>query len=67
MRRFGKSITASAAAIARQIAAGIDPRDVMLAGGVGLLGSGAAQIYPPAGLIVAGAILTGVAILGVRH
>ena len=45
---------------------GIDGRDVMCVVGVGLIGYGAWLIYPAAGFIAPGFILTGVAIFGVR-
>ena len=40
---------------------------LMLAGGVSMLAYGASMIADPAGLIIAGGIVTGVAIFGVRQ
>ena len=47
-------------------AAWIDRRDVVGLVGVGLLGYGASLIMPAAGFLVAGAVLTAVAVFGVR-
>ncbi|MGH6836815.1 MAG: hypothetical protein ACREC9_15035 [Methylocella sp.] len=44
----------------------IDARDLMLYAGLGLLGYGLYQIFPPAAFAIAGAILVYVAIFGVR-
>lgn len=43
-----------------------DPRDLILLIGLGLLAYGAWLVFPPAGFIVPGAILSSVAIFGVR-
>jgi hypothetical protein len=44
----------------------LDARDAMCVVGVGLIGYGAWLIYPAAGFIAPGVILTAVAIFGVR-
>ncbi len=44
----------------------VDRRDLVGLVGVGLIGYGAWLIFPPAGFIAAGLILSGVAIFGVR-
>jgi hypothetical protein len=44
----------------------VDGRDVMYIVGVGLIGYGAWLVYPAAGFIAPGIILTAVAIFGVR-
>ncbi|MCK1503103.1 hypothetical protein [Bradyrhizobium sp. 188] len=46
--------------------ANIDARDVMLASGLALLAGGLWQVWPPAALIVPGAIISAVAILAGR-
>jgi hypothetical protein len=43
-----------------------DVRDVIGLVGLALIGGGAWMVYPPAGLICPGAIMTAVAIFGVR-
>lgn len=43
-----------------------DRRDFVGLAGLVLIGAGLGWIFPPAGLIVPGAILTGVAIFGVK-
>ena len=43
-----------------------DRRDFVGLVGVGLIGYGAWLVFPPAGFIVPGAIMAGVAIFGVR-
>lgn len=45
----------------------VDARDVMCVVGVGLIGYGAWLIYPAAGFIAPGVIVTAVAIFGVRN
>lgn len=47
-------------------AGGFDRRDAVGLAGLVLLGAGCGLIYPPAGLIVPGAILAAVAVFGVR-
>lgn len=54
------------AALLRVLLAPIGFREVLLLSGAGLLGAGASMIYPPAGFVVAGLILAGVAVFGVR-
>jgi hypothetical protein len=44
----------------------VDKRDVIFFVGVGLVGYGAFLIYPAAGFLAPGVILTGVSIFGVR-
>jgi hypothetical protein len=44
----------------------VDQRDLMCVVGLGLIGYGAFLIYPPAGFLAPGIILTGIAIFGVR-
>ncbi|MCF7725768.1 hypothetical protein [Sulfitobacter sp. M22] len=44
----------------------VDARDIMCIVGVGLVGYGAWLVYPAAGFIAPGVILTAVAIFGVR-
>jgi len=61
-RRTGAALVRVAAALASPIGF----RELMLFAGAGLIGFGAAQIYPPAGWALPGLILAGVAIFGVR-
>lgn len=49
------------------IAAHVDQRDLLLAAGLTMLGFGAAEAWAPLGLIVPGAVLSAVAIFGVRQ
>jgi TRAP-type C4-dicarboxylate transport system permease large subunit len=44
----------------------LDGRDVSFALGVLALGAGCGWIYPPAGLIAVGAVVTAVSVFGVR-
>lgn len=44
-----------------------DLRDAMLVVGLGLVAAGLREIYEPAAFAVPGAVLTGVAIFGVRR
>lgn len=46
--------------------ADFDRRDAIGAAGVFLLGLGFAFVYPPLGAIVPGAVLTAIAVFGVR-
>ncbi len=48
------------------IAGQFDARDLMLVAGLGLIGYGLWEVYPPASFVVPGAALAGVAIFGVR-
>ena len=50
----------------RAIAAAFGPREAMLFCGLGLAAYGAAQIYAPAGFLLAGGVLVYVAIAGLR-
>jgi hypothetical protein len=52
--------------VGRVISSAFDMRDATLFTGLGLLGYGLFQVYPPAGFIVPGAILAAVATLGTR-
>jgi hypothetical protein len=52
--------------LAAVIAQTLDPRDLALTAGLGLMGYGLNQIYPPAAFIVPGAVLTYIAVFGVR-
>ena len=45
----------------------VDRRDFVLLIGLGLVGYGAWLVFPPAGFIVPGGILSGVAVFGVRN
>lgn len=45
----------------------VDARDVLAGLGLALVSGGAWLIYPPAAFIVPGAILTAIAIFGVRR
>lgn len=45
----------------------VDLRDVAAVLGLVLVSFGAWQVYPPAAFIVAGTILTGIAVFGVRR
>jgi hypothetical protein len=58
MRLFG--------ALVAFLVAPIGFREVMLFGGAGLIGVGAGMVYVPAGLILAGVLIAGVAVFGVR-
>lgn len=66
MRRLNNA-RASAVAAWRAIAKQIDRRDLLLIGGLPMLGIGAEQAWHPLGLIVPGAVLTAIAIFGVRE
>lgn len=48
------------------VASAFGPRDVLLFGGLALLGYGLSMVSPPAAFIVPGMILAGVSIFGVR-
>lgn len=69
----GRAIRRGIRAIGRGIGAAVvtvvsafDLRDAMLFAGVGLLGYGLYDIYPPAAFIVPGAIFVAVATFGAR-
>jgi hypothetical protein len=49
--------------LAAGIAAGIDRRDLVAAGGLGLIGYGGEIIYPGAGFAAVGAVMVAVAVL----
>lgn len=44
----------------------VDARDVMLVLGLAMLGAGCWMVWPPAGLIAPGLVLSYVAVFGVR-
>lgn len=54
-------------ALLRQAAAAVALRDVILALGLGLLGYGLSMVSMAAAYAVPGAVLTGIAIFGVRR
>jgi hypothetical protein len=45
----------------------VDARDVLAFVGLALFSYGAWQVYPPAAFIAVGAVMTGIAIFGVRR
>jgi hypothetical protein len=45
----------------------VDMRDLLLLAGLGLVGFGLWDVYRPASFAVPGAVLTGVAVFGVRR
>lgn len=62
IRTIGRGIGAAVVAVV----SAFDLRDAMLFAGIGLLGYGLYDIYPPAAFIVPGAIFVAVATFGAR-
>lgn len=62
MKRIWSGMSAALLAVAEKIGA----REMMLVGGLGLVGYGLFLVFPPAAFIVPGAVLCAVAVFGVR-
>lgn len=62
MRRLARFAVALAEWIARSFGAG----EILLVGGLALVGAGAHQVYAPAGFIVPGAVMLAFAAFGIR-
>jgi hypothetical protein len=61
-----QKLKSALAIVAGAIISTIGFRDLLLFGGVALVGYGASMVYPPAAYIVPGVVLTAVAVFGVR-
>lgn len=66
VRNFSSGIATGVSAATSFVLAPISFREILLFGGCGLIWFGLSTVAPEAAVVVPGAILTGVAIFGVR-